>query len=149
MPSTHTSLHYHLIFATHDRENRLAPAWRDRLFAYLGGAVRAADGVAEIVGGVADHVHLLLSLKPTHRIADVVRDIKRSSSTWIRQSFDFNADFRWQEGYGAFTVSASACDAVRDYISRQEAHHQHRSFRDELVDLLEKSGVGFDPRFLD
>ena len=86
MPSTHTSLHYHLIFATKHREPTLAKEWRNELHSYLGGVVNGLDASSEGVGGVADHVHLLVSLKPTACLSDFMRELKKASSSWIRES---------------------------------------------------------------
>ncbi len=147
MPSTHTSLHYHLIFSTKQREPLIAKGWRDELHSYLGGIVKGLDAHPEGVGGVADHVHLLVSLKSTACLSDFMRELKKSSSAWAKESK--SRDFQWQEGYAAFTVSASAIKTVQQYIANQEAHHRVRSFREELVELLEKSGVAYDPRYLD
>ena len=85
MPSTHLSLHFHVVFSTKHREARIATEWRDRLHAYLGGVARNSGVIPEIVGGVADHVHLLLGLTATARLADVVRDIKAVSSKWVHE----------------------------------------------------------------
>lgn len=148
MPSTHTSLHYHLIFATKNRQPRLVPEWRTQLHEYLGGTVRGLGGHPGGIGGVADHVHLLVSLKATHCLADFMRELKKASSVWVRDTTG-QSDFHWQEGYAAFTVSASARDSVRTYISDQEEHHRRKSFRAELVEYLRKSGVDFDERYLD
>lgn len=148
MPSTHTCLLYHLIFATKNREPCLAASSRDRLHEYLGGTVRGLGAVPLGIGGVADHVHLLVSLKPTHCLADFMRELKKASSAWIRGNTD-QPDFHWQEGYAAFTVSASARDTVRAYVGGQEEHHRMKSFREELVEFLRKSGVEFDERHLD
>ncbi|HEY8962004.1 MAG TPA: IS200/IS605 family transposase [Luteolibacter sp.] len=148
MPSTHTSLLYHLIFATKNRDPLIAESWRDRFHEYLGGTVRGLGGVSQGVGGVADHVHLLVGLKATHRLADFMRDLKSASSTWVRDSIR-GERFAWQEGYAAFSVSASAAPAVREYIARQAEHHRHRTFRDELIEFLRKTGVAFDERYLD
>jgi len=126
----------------------ILPAWRGKLHAYLGGTVRGLGGTPRGIGGVADHVHLLVSLKTTHALADFLRDLKKASSIWVTETAK-DQDFHWQEGYAAFTVSASACDAVREYIARQEVHHHHKSFRDELSEFLQKSGVEYDARFLD
>jgi REP element-mobilizing transposase RayT len=147
MPSTHTSLHYHLIFATKDREPLIAKPWRPELHSYLGGIIKGLDAHPQGIGGVADHVHLLVSLKPTHRLSDFMRELKKSSSSWIRESH--LPAFRWQEGYAAFTVSASSRDAVRKYIASQEEHHRVKSFREELIGFLEKSGVEYDERYFD
>ena len=148
MPSTHTHLLYHLIFATKNREPLIANSWRARLHEYLGGCVAGLDGTPQGVGGVADHVHLLLGLKPTHCLSDFMRELKKSSSIWVRETIGVS-DFAWQEGYAAFTVSASARDSVRAYIRRQEEHHRRKTFREELVEFLEKSGVAYDARYLD
>jgi REP element-mobilizing transposase RayT len=147
MPSTHLSLHYHVVFSTKDRRPLIAPEWRDRLPAYIGGVVRNLDGVAESVGGVGDHVHLLLGLRATHCLSDLVRDLKSVSSRWVHEEIHL-AGFAWQEGYGAFTVSASQRETVGDYIARQEEHHRQRTFQEEYVALLRRSGVDFDERYL-
>ena len=86
MPSTHLRLHYHIIFATKDRRPMIVPGWRERLHAYLGGILREMGAVPEAVGGVADHVHLLVGLKATHCVADVMRDLKRASSQWVHET---------------------------------------------------------------
>ena len=148
MPSTRTGLHYHLIFATKNREPLISDDWRTRLHAYLGGTVGGLEGVPQAIGGVADHVHLLVSLKPTHCLADFVRDLKKASSTWAAVASRKHR-FQWQEGYAAFTVSPSARAAVQKYIEQQEEHHRHQSLREELIEFLQKSGIEYDERYLD
>ena len=147
MPTTHLSLHYHVVFSTKERRAFIDEPWRERLHAYLGGALRTAGGVAGAVGGVADHVHLLMGLRATHRLADVVREIKSASSQWVHQDIK-QALFSWQDGYGAFTVSPSQLDAVKHYIANQAEHHRKRSFQEEYLDMLAKSGVEFDEKYL-
>ncbi len=148
MSSTHLSLYYHLVFGTEHHSPAIASKWRERLHAYLGGAVKTFGGIPEVVGGVSDHVHLLVGLRATHCLADVSRDIKRVSSLWLHETIG-DRSFAWQEGYGAFTVSASQLPVVRRYIERQEEHHRTRTFREEYVELLRKSGVEFDEQYLD
>ncbi len=104
------------------------------------------NGVAEMVGGVEDHVHLLASLRPVHCIADVLRDLKKDSTNWVKESFDRR--FAWQEGYAAFTVSPSETDAVIRYIATQEVHHGSQPFVDELRELLGKAGIEYDEKYL-
>jgi REP element-mobilizing transposase RayT len=106
MSSTHLSLHYHLVFGTKNHESLIASDWRARLHAFLGGVIRTLNGVPEAVGGVGDHVHLLVGLRATHTLSDVLREIKSVSSAWVHENVRFRS-FAWQEGYGAFTVSAS------------------------------------------
>ena len=147
MPSTHLSLHYHIVFSTKDRSPTIVPAWRDRFHAYLGGIVKNVDRVAEVVGGIQDHVHLLPGLRATACLANVVRDVKAVSSRWIHEEIGARG-FAWQEGYGAFTVSASQRNQVREYIERQEEHHRKRTFQEEYLELLNRSGVAYDPHHL-
>jgi len=147
MSSTHLSLHYHLVFSTKNRVPNIADTWRGRLHAYLGGVVRNVEGVPEAISGVKDHVQLLVDLRATARLADLVRDVKAVSSRWVHEEIG-NREFSWQEGYGAFTVSASQRDMVREYIAKQEEHHRKRSFQEEYLELLKRSGVEFDDRYL-
>jgi REP element-mobilizing transposase RayT len=94
---------------------------------------------------VVDHVHLLVGLKSTHRLADVMRETKKASSAWVHQEIGKEA-FAWQEGYAAFTVSSTSLDAVRYYIANQEDHHRVMPFRKELAAILDKAGVAYDPK---
>lgn len=147
MSSTHSALHHHLIWGTKNHELVILPSWRERLHAYLGGCIRALDAVPEAVGGVGDHVHLLVSLSPTHRLSDFVRDVKRQSSEWVHKEIG-DKTFHWQEGYGAFSVSKSTVEDVLKYIQGQEEHHRTRTFREEYVAFLVKHGVEYDERYL-
>lgn len=133
MASTHLSLHYHIVFSTKDRVPDIAADWRARLHAYL--------------GGVDDHVHLLIGLRATACLADVVRDVKAVSSRWVHDEIGVR-NFAWQEVYGAFTVSASQRGPVREYIARQEEHHRKRTFQEEYIEILNRSGVEYDSRHL-
>ncbi|NNC88987.1 MAG: IS200/IS605 family transposase [Akkermansiaceae bacterium] len=148
MSSTCLSLHYHLVFSTKERYPFLDGEWRSRLHEYLGGAVRRLGAQSRICGGVADHVHLLCDLKATHRLSDFMRELKKGSSGWIKDEIGISK-FAWQEGYSAFTVSATSLDSAREYVANQEEHHRKKSFREELVEFLERAGVEFDPRYLD
>ena len=147
MPSTHTSLHYHLVFSTKDRLPLITKDWQDKLHAYLGGIVRNLSGVPVAVGGIEDHAHLLIGLKPTHCLADVLRDIESGSSEWAHDSLGKKL-FAWQPGYGAYTVSPSNLERVRHYILHQAEHHQSKSFQEEYVEMLQMGGVEYDERFL-
>ena len=146
MGSTFFSLHYHLIFSTKERFPLIHTEWRPRLHSYMGGIIRGMNGVAEIVGGVADHVHLLVSLRPVHCIADIMRDMKKDSTNWVKDNFQ--SQFSWQEGYAAFSVSPTKTEAVKKYISEQESHHAKKSFVDELKECLEQAGMRYDEKYL-
>jgi REP element-mobilizing transposase RayT len=148
MASTYLSLHYHLVFATKYREATIAPEWRSRLHEYLGGTISGLGGFSQGVGGVTDHVHLLVGLKATHCLADVLREVKKASSKWVHEQIGLQT-FVWQEGYAAFTVSAPARPAVQQYIANQEEHHRARSSRDELLDMLPKAGIEYDHQYFE
>ena len=106
------------------------------------------EAVTEAVGGTADHVHLLIGIKATHRLADLVRELKRASSQWVHENTKVS-EFAWQDGYGAFTVGASDREAVCAYIANQAEHHRTRTFREEYVAFLRRSGLEYDERYLD
>jgi putative transposase len=147
MPSTHLSLHCHIVFSTKDRRPQIADEWRLRLHEYLGELIRAADAVPECVGGVADHVHLLVGLKATHTLATFVQDIKQTSSRWVHESLG-TKDFSWQQGYAAFTVSVSNCETVKEYIVKQPEHHRAKTFQEEYLALLKKHQVAYEEKYL-
>ena len=148
MGSTYLSLHYHLVFSTKHRHPFIIPRWRSRLHEYLGGTISGLGGFPEGVGGVADHVHLLVGMRATHCLADVLRELKKASSIWVHEVIG-DKSFAWQEGYAAFTVSPSRRKPVQRYIANQERHHLTKTFREELLALLDKAEVEFDPKYLD
>jgi putative transposase len=148
MGSTYLSLHYHLVFGTKNRQPFIDAQWRPRLHEYLGGTISGLGGFPEGIGGMADHVHLLVGLKATHCLADVLRELKKASSVWIHEQIGLRP-FVWQDGYAAFTVSSTAREAVQKYIANQEKHHQSKSFREELIAMLNKAGIEYDSKYLD
>jgi REP element-mobilizing transposase RayT len=147
MPSTHVSLHYHLVFSTKDREPWLPPTQRHRVHEYLGGLIRQIRGFAHAVGGTGDHIHLAVGLKATHCLADLMREVKSESSRWIHEELRL-AGFGWQEGYGAFTFAAKDLEPVRDYVLNQEEHHRVKSFQEEYLQMLQRGMVEYDEKYL-
>jgi hypothetical protein len=115
---------------------------------YLGGIVRELRGSALMVGGVEDHIHMLLKLPCDLAIADCMRVVKTNSSRWVHLKWPERKDFAWQTGYGAFSVSESNRDRVVEYIRRQEEHHRKTTFEEELVGFLKKQGIEFDDWYL-
>ncbi|QDV54241.1 IS200/IS605 family transposase [Rosistilla oblonga] len=146
--STYASLHCHIVFSTKNRKPMIDPTWEDRMHEYLGGTLAGLGAYPQGIGGVEDHVHLLVGFKPTHRIADLMRELKKVSSKWVHQEFGAER-FAWQEGYGVFSVSATARKDVQKYIASQHEHHHKQSFRDELIFMLERAGVEYDPQYLE
>ncbi len=146
MGSTFLSLHYHLVFSTKQRRPVIRSKWRAKLHSYLGGTTRGLGAIPEAVGGVEDHIHLLVGLKATHCLADFVRELKKAGSTWAMEHHD--PLFHWQDGYAAFTVSSTHRNAVRKYVAGQEEHHRKLSFAEELKQLLEKNDIKYNPNYL-
>jgi len=147
MPTTHHALHYHLVFSTHEREKWFEPSFSPKLHAYLGGIIKNMGGVPLAVGGVTDHVHLLISLKPTHTLSEIMQGLKADSSIWIKETMRRSA-FAWQKGYGAFTVGSPGLGKVRDYVLNQEERHRTKPFKDEYLAMLKQGLVEFDDRYV-
>jgi putative transposase len=147
MPSTHTSLHCHLIFSTKERLPMIAQEWRENLHAYMGGIVKGLDGVALAIGGIEDHIHLLIGLKSPHRLDYFLRDLKADSSEWVHKEVG-KKTFAWQKGYGAFSVSPSNIEGVKRYIFKQAEHHRRKTFQEEYIELLKASGIEYDEQYL-
>jgi REP element-mobilizing transposase RayT len=145
---SYVNLLYHIVFSTKDREPLITEAHQPRLYEYVGGIVRKQGGVALAVNGMEDHVHLFAKLRQDKALSDMIRDFKAYSSGWMHKVFPELKDFTWQNGYGAFTVSASQAVGVRKYIEQQKLKHRGRTFKDEFAGLLRASGVEFDERYL-
>jgi REP-associated tyrosine transposase len=139
MAHTFTCIYFHVIFGTRLRKSLIDAEVRPRLWSYMGGVARENDFRALIIGGMSEHAHLLLSLKPTMGIAEAVKSIKTASSGWM--SDITRQDFKWQEGYAAFTVSRSNREAVGQYIANQEKHHRKMDFAEEWKLLLKKHEI--------
>ncbi len=149
MPRTYTQLYYHLVFATKLRHPYITAELQSDLYPFLGGAIRNHGGSALAINGMPEHVHILARLRAQPSVAEIMKSIKGSSSNWINDTRRADEHFGWQEGYGAFTVSASEVDRVRRYIENQQAHHQRMTLREEMIGLLRKHGVDFRESTLD
>jgi REP element-mobilizing transposase RayT len=144
---SYISLHTHIVFATKNRSPLIKKLWREDLHEYLGGTVKGLGAFPQGIGGVEDHVHLLIGFKATHCLADFMRELKKASSSWVKNEQRISS-FAWQEGYSAFSVSPTARVGVKRYIENQEEHHRRKSHKEELMELLKKAGVEFDPKHL-
>jgi REP element-mobilizing transposase RayT len=145
--STYTQILYHIVFATKDRQPVLSDSRRDELFMYMNGVIKNSGCRPVWVNGVKDHVHILLSLRPTVALADLVKDIKVASAVWIKQGRVFPNFFAWQEGYGAFTYSLREEPDLIAYAKAQEEHHRKRTFLEEYRKLLLDAGIKFDEKY--
>jgi putative transposase len=144
MSGTYTDLIYHLVFSTKNRRPSINGSVRDELHRYLGGIILCEQGQPIQVGGISDHVHLLVRLKPVVALSDVMQRLKTSSSKWMRDHDECACWTGWQDGYAAFSVSRSQVERLRAYIANQDEHHRRRDFKFELRPLLEKHGIEFD-----
>ena len=145
---SYTNLNYHIVFSTKERRPFLAEDVLPRVCQYVGGIVRNLEGIALAVNGAPDHVHIAAVATPKIAVSELVGAVKSNSSGWIHRTFGDLQDFRWQEGYGAFTVSRSVRDSVVRYVVDQQRHHRKLTFQQELIALLEKHGVEYDPRYI-
>ena len=148
MPQSLARLHIHLIFSTKERECLLTESIRDHLHAYMTKVLGSLGCPVLIINSVEDHVHILFDLARTVALSDVVEDVKKSSSKWIKSREPGFAQFAWQAGYGAFAVSESNVPAVQEYIANQQEHHRRKSFQEEYRLFLEKHRVMYDERYL-
>jgi len=148
MGSTYSNLLYHVIFSTKHREPLITPTIRADLYPYIGGILRGQSGHLLEIGGIPDHVHLVIQIRPDTSVAEIVRLVKSNSSKWVNERPDASGRFAWQTGYGAFSVSVSQLSAVRSYVQEQENHHRARTFQEEFVEFLRRHEIEFDERYL-
>lgn len=133
MRQTFLSLNVHIVFSTKNREPRLQTEWLPSLHEYLGGTLRGLGAVPLKVGGIEDHVHLLVGFKATHRVAELVQETKKASHKWLKEQY---TQVFWQEGYCAMTVGPKGLPKVSEYIANQKEHHQRKSLDEEWREIL-------------
>jgi putative transposase len=148
MSHSHVSNLMHCTFSTKERYPFISPELELRLWPYLGGIARENRMKALAIGGTEDHVHALLSLPGMMSFAKAVQLIKGGSSKWVHDTFPRQEKFQWQEGYGAFSVSASQVPKTIAYINNQKEHHRKRTFKEEFLELLNKHGIEYDSRYV-
>ena len=147
MASTLVQQYMHIVFHTKCTSITMREEDLPRVFDYIGGVIRNIGGVSIQVGGRPDHIHILASMPKTMSLAEFVRTIKSNSSKWIKTMDDYYEPFMWQEGYGAFSVSASVLDKTTKYIKNQKARHRDRTFIDEYKQFLDAYHVEYDERY--
>src|SRR5271163_1888251 len=148
MPQSLAFVLVHIVFSTKDRVSFLSPSIRPALYAYLATVARNAKCECFRVGGVADHVHLAVRLSRTVTVAELVEQLKSSSSKWLKTRSPELAKFAWQRGYGVFSVGPSDLDKLIRYIDSQETHHKKQGFQEEFRAFLNRYGVESDERYL-
>ncbi len=147
MAHTHTSILIHAVFSTKQRQPYLNDEVKAELFPYLAGSISRMRGKPVVVNGPRDHVHVLFALPPVLSLSDAMEKLKANSSKWAHNRWAHERAFAWQTGYAAFSVSRSNLVSVRNYIARQEKHHRKMTYQEEVLALLKRHGIEYDPRF--
>jgi len=149
MAGTYSQMHIQLVFAVKNHQSSfIKKEWKDEIEKYITGIIANNNCKLLAIYCNPDHVHILIGSRPSVLLSDLVRKIKSSSSKFIHEKFDKNKHFVWQEGYGVFTYSRSQIDLVIRYILNQEKHHHRKTFREEYIDMLKKSRIDFDEKYL-
>jgi len=148
MPNTYSQIYIQVVFAVQGRDSLIHPNWREKLFKYIAGIIRNKGQKLIAIGGVSDHIHLLLGIKPNVAISDLIRDIKSNSTSFINEKRYVRGKFYWQEGFGAFSYSRAQIDEVAKYVLNQGKHHTETSFKDEYLRMLKDFEVEYDEKYL-
>jgi putative transposase len=144
MANTYTQIYIHGVFSVQDRYCLVSKTWKDELFKYITGIVQKNGHKLIAINGMADHLHVFIGMKPSQSLSDLMQDIKGDSSKWVNSKGFIKGRFSWQEGFGAFSYSASQIDNVVKYINKQEIHHMKKTFIDEYKDILKKFNIDFE-----
>ena len=148
MANTYNQIYIHLVFAVKYRDAVISQSWRQELYKYITGLIGNRGHKVYAIGGMSDHIHILISLSPKQSISELVLEIKRASTSWIKEKGYVKCQFAWQEGFGAFSYGMSQIDNVVRYIQNQEIHHAKRSFRNEYVSFLELFNVEYNEKYI-
>ena len=148
MANTYTQIYIQIVFAVQERQNLISPKYKDELYKYITGIVRNKSQKLITINGMPDHLHLLIGLKPTMALSNLIKIVKSDSSKFINNKKWMLGKFSWQEGFGAFSYSKSQLDDVINYIKNQETHHSRKTFKDEYTRLLEKFGIEYNNKYL-
>ncbi|MBL7816464.1 MAG: IS200/IS605 family transposase [Saprospiraceae bacterium] len=148
MANTYTQLHVQLVFAVKYREGVIGKEWEERLYTYITGIVQNFNHKVLAINGMSDHIHILVGMRPTQSISELMEAIKGSSSKWINQEKFLKTKFAWQEGYSAFSYTKSHVPQVQKYIFNQKEHHKKESFLDEYRQVLKGFGIDYDDKYI-
>lgn len=148
MPNTYTQIYIHIVFTVQNRLSLINSKWRDELYMYISGIVTKQGHKLISIGGMPDHLHVFIGLKPNQSVSDLLQDIKGDSSKWINLKGFVKGKFEWQSGFGAFSYSISQIDDVVKYIQNQEEHHKRMTFIQEYKQFLDKFQISFDERYV-
>ena len=148
MSGTFSQIYIQVVFAVKGREYLIQTTWEEELYKYIPGIIRNKGQKLLAINGMPDHIHILVGLKPSCCLSDLVREIKKSSNDFIKEKGFIKYKFNWQEGYGAFSYSHSALDNVIAYIENQKQHHRTKTFKQEYLEFLEKFKIEYKNEYL-
>ena len=148
MANTYTQIHIQFVFAVKYRQGLINPEWKDQMNKYITEIIQSNDHKMLAINGMPDHIHILIGMRPTQSISDLMQEVKRSSSLWINENKLTKSKFAWQEGYGAFSYSKSQVENVIKYINNQENHHRKQSLKDEYMEILKNLEIEYDERYV-
>jgi len=148
MPNTYSQIYIQIVFAVKNRNALIQSTWEDELYKYITGIVQNKGQKMLAINGAKDHIHILIGMKPTCCLSDLVREVKKSSNEFVNQNSFVKYKFEWQEGFGAFSYSHSALDNVIKYINNQKERHHKKTFKEEYIVFLRKFNVDFKDEFL-
>jgi REP element-mobilizing transposase RayT len=148
MANTYTQIHIQFVFAVKFRNGLIHASFKEELYQYVSGIIKANNHKLLAINGMPDHLHIFIGMRPTQSISDLLQDIKGSSSKWINEKKFLKVKFEWQEGYGAFSYSKSHVKNVIEYIQNQENHHKKESFREEYLKFLKVFEIEYDERYI-
>ena len=148
MADTYSQIYIQIVFAVKGRDSLISPKWEEELYKYITGIVQNKGQKMLAVNGIPNHIHFLIGMKPTCCLSDLVREIKKSSNTFIKENRFTSSNFQWQEGFGSFSYSHSQLDNVINYIMNQKEHHTRKTFKEEYIDMLTKFNIEFKNEYL-
>ena len=146
--STYSKIYVHVVFAVKGRQSLIQPQWEEKLYKYITGIVQNKQQLLVAINGMPDHIHILMAIKPTCCLSDLVREIKKSTNDLINTEQLSSHKFQWQTGFGAFSYSHYSLDSIIRYIENQKEHHSKKKFKEEFVGFLEKFHVNYDEKYL-
>jgi len=148
MTNTYTQIHIQFVFAVKYRKGLIGEEWKDELYKYITGIIKNNKHKLLIINGMPDHIHILIGMRPTQSVSDLMQDIKGDSSKWINGKKFMKEKFEWQEGYGAFSYGKSQIKNVITYIENQEKHHRKKTFKEEYIEFLQKFEIDYNEQFI-
>lgn len=148
MANTYTQIHIQVVFAVQNRQSLIKKDWKDEFYKYITTIIQNHEHKVLQINGMPDHIHILIGMRPTQSLSDLMKQVKQDSSKWINNKKFINGKFSWQSGYGAFSYSKVQLPRVIKYIQKQEEHHGTKTFQEEYMALLKTHEVDFEEQYI-